>query len=83
MRAERVTNMKKAVKIVAIALLLAMLLVLVPSPVSTFDAFAEIIEYPIDTADGGIEYDWDNYLSDTQYEDPSLKVDIFWGGRIH
>lgn len=81
---ERVTKkMKKAVKIIAIALLLALLLVLVPSPISTFDAFAEIIELPIDTSDIGLEYDWNNYLSETQYEDPSLKVDIYWGGRIY
>lgn len=81
---ERVTNeMKKAVKIIAIALLLALLLVLVPSPVSTFDAFAEVIELPIDNSTPGPEYNWDNYLSDTQYEDPTLKVDITWGGRIH
>lgn len=83
-RAGKGTNkMKKAIKIVAIALLLALLMVLVPSPISTYDAFAEIIELPIDTKDGGLAYNWDNYLSDTQYEDPSLKVDITWGGRIY
>jgi len=76
-------KMKKAVKIIAIALLLVLLLMFVPSPVSTFDAFAEIVELPIDTSAGGLEYDWSNYLSDTQYEDPSLKVDIYWGGRIY
>ena len=46
--------MKKAIKIIAIALLIALLLVLVPSPISTYDAFAEIIELPIDTSDGGL-----------------------------
>lgn len=75
--------MKKAMKIIAIALLLALLLVLVPSPISTYDAYAEVIELPIETSAGGLEYSWDNYLSDTQYEDPSLKVDITWGGRIY
>ncbi len=75
--------MKKAIKIIAIALLLALLLVLVPSPISTYDAYAEIIELPIDQATAGPEYNWDNYISDTQYEDPSLKVDITWGGRIY
>ncbi len=73
--------LKNTCKIIAIVILLALLLILVPSPVSTYDAFAEVLEIPLDGA--APEYSWDNYLSDTQYEDPTLKVDIFWGGRIY
>lgn len=73
---------KNICKIAAIALLLAMLLVLAPSPISTYDAFAEIVELPLDTTPG-LEFDWSNYTSDTHYEDPSITVDITWGGRIH
>lgn len=74
--------LKNTIKLAAIALLLALLLVLAPSPVSTFDAMAEIVELPIDKT-GGLEYDWSNYLSDTEYQDPSLSVNIYWGGRIY
>lgn len=74
-------NLKNICKLIAILILLALLLVFVPSPVSTYDAFAEEVELPM--GGPGLEFNWDNYLSDTQYEDPTLKVDIVWGGRIH
>lgn len=73
--------MKNVLKVIAIVILLAMLLVFAPSPVSTYDAFAEIVELPLEGA--GLPFDWNNYLSDTQYVDPSIQVDIFWGGRIY
>lgn len=73
---------KKICKIAAIVLLLALLLVLVPSPISTYDAFAEVVELPLD-ASGGLPLDWSGYTSDTHYEDPSITVDITWGGRIY
>ena len=68
-------------KYAVIAVLLALLLVLAPSPVSTYDAFAEIVE--LDMKGVGMPINWDNYTSDTHYEDPSLTVDIVWGGRIY
>ena len=73
--------LKKIWKVVAIAVLLALLLVFVPSPLNTYDAFAEIVTLPIDQT-GGLKYDPANYTSDTHYEDPSITVDIYWGGRI-
>ena len=45
-------------------------------------AAAEIVDLPIE-AGPGPEYNWDNYLSETEYEDPSLSVKIYEGGRIH
>ena len=48
--------LKKIWKIVAIAVLLALLLVFVPSPLNTYDAFAEIVTLPIDQT-GGLAYD--------------------------
>ena len=74
--------LKNIWKVVAIALLLALLLVLAPSPISTFDAFAEVVELPIDQT-AGLAFDWSNYQSDTLYEDPSIRAEIFWGGRIY
>ena len=74
--------LKKIWKVVAIAVLLALLLVFVPSPLNTYDAFAEIVTLPIDQT-GGLKYDPANYTSDTHYEDPSITVDIYWGGRIY
>ncbi|MBQ7454933.1 MAG: phosphodiester glycosidase family protein [Clostridia bacterium] len=68
-------------KIAVIAVLLALLLVLVPSPVSNYDAFAEVIELGL--TDVGLPVNWANYTSDTHYEDPSLTVDIYTGGRIY
>ena len=48
--------LKKIWKVVAIAVLLALLLVFVPSPLNTYDAFAEIVTLPIDQT-GGLKYD--------------------------
>lgn len=45
-------------------------------------ACAEIIDLPIE-AGPGPEYDWNNYISATEYEDPSLSVKVYEGGRIH
>ena len=70
-------------KIAVIALLLGLILVLAPAPYAIFDAYAEIIELPIDIKEGGLPFKWENYTSDTHYEDPSIMVDIVWGGRIH
>lgn len=74
--------LKNICKIVALVLLLAMMLIFVPSPISTYDAFAEVIELPIDQT-GGVKFNKDNYQSETLYEDPSIRAEIFWGGRIH
>ena len=68
-------------KIAVIAVLLALLMVLVPSPVSNYDAFAEVVELGLE--DIGLPFDWANFTSDTHYEDPSITVDVFFGGRIH
>lgn len=70
-------------KIAVIAVLLALLLVFVPAPYTIFDAYAEVIELPIDLKTGGLRFDWANYTSPTHYEDPSVTVDIVDGGRIY
>ncbi|MBO4837241.1 MAG: hypothetical protein J5564_06055, partial [Clostridia bacterium] len=70
-------------KTVVIAVLLALLLVLAPAPYAIYDAYADIIELPIDIKEGGMPFKWENFTSDTHYEDPSITVDIVWGGRIH
>ena len=70
-------------KTVVIAVLLALLLVLAPAPYAIFDAYADIIELPVDIKEGGMPFKWENFTSDTHYEDPSITVDIVWGGRIH
>jgi len=57
------------------ALLLCLMLLLSP-------AFAQVIDLPIE-AGPGLEYDWNNYISETEYLDPSLSVKIYEGGRIH
>jgi hypothetical protein len=49
---------------------------------SRVPAAAEVIDLPIE-AGPGLEYNWDNYLSKTEYQDPSLHVQVFEGGRIH
>ena len=69
-------------KIVVIVILLALMLIFVPSPISMYDAYADIVELPVDGTPG-LPFDWANYTSDTHYEDPSLTVDITWGGRIY
>lgn len=74
--------LKSVIKAAVVVVLLALLLVLAPSPMSTYDAFAEVVDLPMDSS-GGLEYSWSNYLSDSAYEDPSLRVDIYRGGRIH
>ena len=81
MEREEERMVKNLWKYAVIAVLLALLLVLAPSPVSTYDAFAEIVE--LDLKGVGMPINWDNYTSDTHYEDPSLTVDIVWGGRIY
>ena len=38
-------------------------------------AMAEVVELPLE-AGPGLEYDWNNYISATEYEDPSLSVKV-------
>lgn len=45
-------------------------------------AQAQVVELPWDNSPG-LEYDRSNYTSATTYEDPSIKVEVFPGGRIH
>lgn len=77
--------MKTLVKVLAILLMLCCVLVLVPS-----GAIAEILEIPLDAARGIPPYE-DGYLSDSEYEDPSIHVTIgsgeiyrtyYWYARV-
>lgn len=70
-------------KIAVIAVLLALMLVFVPAPYTIYDAYAEVVELPIDLKSGGLAFDWANYTSSNHYEDPSITVDIVEGGRIY
>jgi len=65
--------MKTKLRLVAIVLILASLLILVPSGVNV--AGAEIIEYDLDDK-AGVKLQKDGYLSDLEYEDPSISVKI-------
>lgn len=71
--------MKTMLRIIAIVLMLACLLVLVPS--GAIVAQAEIIEYDLKTKKG-VEPQTQGYLSAWEYEDPSISVKIETG-RIH
>lgn len=68
--------MKIAAKILAILLMLCCVAALVPS-----GAYGEIIEIPLD-ADRGLPPYEDCYLSDTEYEDPSIHVTM-GSGKIY
>lgn len=72
-------KMKTKLRLVAILLILASLLILVPSGVNV--AEAEIIEYEL-TDKAGVKLQEDGYLSDMEYEDPSISVKIE-KGRIY
>jgi len=71
--------MKRTLRLIAILLMLASLLVLIPSGVIV--AQAEILEYKL-TAKAGVKLQKDGYLSDTEYEDPSISVKLETG-RIY
>ena len=62
-------------KIAVIAVLLAMLLVLAPLPYSVYDAYAEIIDLPLEEKVPAVN--WNYFISDEEYEDPSLHVRVF------
>ena len=68
-------------KIAVIAVLLALLLVLAPSPLAVYDAYAEIVNLPLEGKTPAV--DWSRFVSDEEYEDPSLHVRIFRGNRIY
>ena len=80
-------------KIIVIAVLLALLLVFVPSPVSTYDAYAEVVELERDIKAGGMPQDWAgytgvpakwvSYVGQARYEDPSITVDLVMGERMY
>ena len=71
--------MKRILRVVAILLMLACLLVLITS--GTIVAQAEIIEYSM-TDKKAVKPQPNGYLSDWTYEDPSISVSIATG-RIH
>lgn len=71
--------MKRVLRFVAILLLLISLLVLVPS--GNIVAMAEIIEIPLEDKVGLVPQP-DGYLSDWEYQDPSISVKIE-KGRIY
>ena len=71
--------MKSFLRLIAILLMLACLLVLVPS--GAIVAQAEILQYDLD-AKKGVEPQKDGYLSAWEYEDPSISVKIETG-RIY
>lgn len=73
--------LKNLWKYAVIAVLLALLLVLAPLPYSVYDAYADIIKLPLE---GKLKpINWDYYVSDDEYEDPSLHVQIFRGNSFH
>ncbi|MBQ7455936.1 MAG: phosphodiester glycosidase family protein [Clostridia bacterium] len=75
-----------------IVVLLVLLLLFVPSPVSNYDAFAETVELEHDIKKGGMPQKWDgytgipqkwvSYIGEAHYEDPSITVDIVMGERM-
>lgn len=65
--------MKKALRIIVTLLLLASLLVLVPS--GAIVAQAEIVELPLDAKEG-MEPQDDGYVGEWEYTDPSISVKI-------
>ena len=72
--------LKNLWKFAVIAVLLGMLLVLAPSPLVDYDAYAEVIELPLRGKTP--EVDFSKYISADEYEDPTLHVQIF-RGRIY
>ena len=66
----------RAVRILLIALLLAMLLLLLPS--CAIHSYAEILTLPIDETGAIPPYDW-GYIGDDAYEDESISVKITYG----
>ena len=71
--------MKRILQAIAIALLLFAVMIMVPS--GAMVAFGEIIEIPL-TDKAGLPPQKDGYLSEFEYEDPSISVKIETG-RIH
>ena len=79
-------------KLLIIAVLIALMLLFVPSPVSNYDAFAETIELEHDIRVGGVKPQWDaytgiprkwvSYTGEAHYEDPSISVDLVMGERF-
>ena len=65
-------------KFAVIAVLLALLLVLAPSPVATY---AEVADLPLQGP--GPKVNWSNYVSADEYEDPSIHVQVFRGNTFH
>ena len=60
-------------KMLAVAILIALLMVLLPSP--AIYSYAEVISLPLDETGGVPPYDW-GYLGDNAYEDGSISVKI-------
>ena len=71
--------MKSVLRLIAVLLMLASLLVLIPS--GAIVAQAEILEYGLEVTKG-LEPQAEGYLSDWEYEDPSISVKIETG-RIY
>lgn len=73
--------MKQALRIILLVLLVLSMMILVPSAVIVADA--EIIEIPLDAKASSLIEPYDaGYLSDWEYEDPSISVRIE-KGRIY
>lgn len=66
-------GVSRALRIILIALLIALALVLLPSP--AIYSYAEIVKLPMDETGGVPPYDW-GYLSDHEYQDESIRVMI-------
>ena len=80
MKKGKTAMVKSLWKIAVIVLLLAALLVLAPSPLATSDAYAEVVDLPLEGKLSTV--DWSRYLSDDDYEDPSLSVHVFRGNSF-
>lgn len=80
MKKGKTAMVKSLWKIAVIVLLLAALLVLAPSPLATSDAYAEVVDLPLEGKLSPV--DWSRYLSDDDYEDPSLSVHVFRGNSF-
>ena len=79
MSADKTTSpIKSALRLIIIALLIALALVLLPS--AAIHSYAEVITLPIDESGGVPPYDW-GYTKDGGYADPSITV-AFEEGRF-
>lgn len=69
----------RAARILLIALLLALLMVLLPSP--GIYSYAQVVTLPIDETGGVPPYDW-GYIGENAYQDESISVRIEYGRHL-